>query len=150
MNNEAVILLVEDNSDDACILGIGLQKAGLDQRLEIMRNPVEAMRYLAGEGPYAHRSVYPLPALILISADLRLVSGLEVLRWAGRQPELQHIPMVLLSDFPLGDTSLVGLPPLARTAVKPSGFGEVVAFLHGLRFLLPQGSQPQVQWRLAS
>jgi DNA-binding response OmpR family regulator len=150
MAHEDVILLVEDNADDACILGIALRKAGITNRMEILRNPVEAMRYLEGEGPYVHRTAYPLPALLIISADLRLVSGLEILRWVGRRPHLRGLPVVLLSDFPLNDGSLEGLPPIARMVVKPSGFSELVAFMHSLRFLLPNAPLPVSEWRLAS
>ncbi len=60
-----------------------------------MRDTEEAIAYLSGQGQFRDRARYPLPRLVLLAPFLPSGSGLEVLRWMRRHPDLRLIPVVV-------------------------------------------------------
>ncbi len=91
------ILLVEDDPNDVLLIQRAFRKANLANAVQVVGDGEAAIVYLAGEGPYADRERYPLPMLILLDLKLPRKSGLEVLIWLRRRPELKHLPVVVLS-----------------------------------------------------
>lgn len=120
-----VILLVEDNEDDALLVQRQLQKAGLDFELRTVYDGSEAIRYLAGEGKYSDRENFPMPSLVLLDLNLPVVSGFEVLAWIKEQPTLQSLPVIVLTAtedevviqkaLALGANYYIPKPPSAET-----------------------------------
>lgn len=90
------VLLVDDDENSALLLARGFAAAGLP-RFQRAVDGLEAIRYLAGEGDYAERKAYPVPALVILDYHMPRVNGLEVLRWMKRQPLLRSVPVVFLS-----------------------------------------------------
>ena len=76
---EQMILLVEDNDDDANLTMMALHRAKIKNPLIRVRDGVEALDYLFGRGQHAGRDVSELPAVTLLDLNLPKVSGLEVL-----------------------------------------------------------------------
>lgn len=74
------------------------QGAELVVSVEVVENKEEAEQYLKGRKSYSNRERYPLPVLILISLSMPHLSGLSSLSWIKRQPELIHLPIVMISD----------------------------------------------------
>ncbi|HEY9671401.1 MAG TPA: response regulator [Waterburya sp.] len=74
------------------------QQAELAVSVELVENKEEAEQYLKGRKSYGNRECYPLPILILISLTMPHLSGLSLLTWIKRQPELMHLPIVMISD----------------------------------------------------
>jgi CheY-like chemotaxis protein len=74
------------------------QRAELVVSVELVENKEEAEQYLKGRQFYANRERYSLPVLILISLAMPHLSGLSLLTWIKRQPELMHLPIVMISD----------------------------------------------------
>lgn len=66
--------------------------------IQEVENKEKAVNYLKGKKTYSNRERYPLPILILISVTMPQLSGLSLLAWIKRQPELMHIPIVVISD----------------------------------------------------
>lgn len=66
MRDPTVILLVEDDPNDALITQQFLRKAGITDRVVHVSDGWEAMNYLAGKAPFNDRSAFPLPVLILL------------------------------------------------------------------------------------
>jgi len=97
MNNEPIILLAEDREDDVILIQRAFKKAGFVVPLKIVRDGEEAIHYLSGVRQYADRNLYPLPSLFLLDLKLPLKDGFEVLRWMKEQPELKHIPVIVLT-----------------------------------------------------
>ena len=92
------ILLVEDNPNDILLIQRAFRKAQLANSIQMVENGEEAVAYLAGQGPYADRERYPLPALILLNLKLPRKSGLETLAWLRQQPGLKRLPVVVLTS----------------------------------------------------
>jgi len=82
------------------------QHAELAVSVELVDNKEKAVDYLKGKNSYANRERYPLPVLILISIAMPHLSGLCLLSWIKRQPELMHIPIVVISDIDKKDQAM--------------------------------------------
>jgi len=97
MGNRSVILLCEDSREDSFLLRHAFVKAGLSHRVIDVRNGQQAINYLSGAGLYTDRQQHPLPDLVLIDLKMPLLDGFEVLAWAQGRPELQSIPVIVVS-----------------------------------------------------
>ncbi len=98
MSDGSVILLVEDEPDDAHLLTRAFRKAGIGNPVRWLTDGDEALAYLAGQGPYADRERHPLPAVVLLDLKLPRRSGFEVLEWLRAQPVLRRLPVVVLTS----------------------------------------------------
>jgi two-component system, chemotaxis family, response regulator Rcp1 len=88
------ILLVEDNSDDIRLIWEGLREANIPHHVYFVSDGIEASEFLRRRGKY--RSV-PRPDLILLDLHLPRKSGLEMLSELKRDPDLKHIPVIVLT-----------------------------------------------------
>lgn len=82
------------------------ERTELAVSIELVENKEEAINYLKGKKNDAHQQRYPLPDLILISVTMPHLSGLCLLSWIKRQPELIHIPIVIISDVDKKDQAM--------------------------------------------
>lgn len=97
MYDSPVILLVEDSEADAFLVRRAFERVGAKHRLEHVKNGEEAINYLAGEGVYADRTLYPVPSLVLLDLKMPLRDGFEVLTWIRGRPELARVPVLVLT-----------------------------------------------------
>jgi chemotaxis family two-component system response regulator Rcp1 len=88
------ILLVEDSSTDVLLAQEALELAKMSNRLNIVKDGVEAMAYLRKEGKYAD---VLSPDLILLDLNLPRKDGREVLAEVKADPVLKCIPVVVLT-----------------------------------------------------
>ena len=56
------ILLVEDDENDAMLLRMAFERNGIVNPVQWVKDGLEAVAYLNGEGIYADRAKYPFPA----------------------------------------------------------------------------------------
>lgn len=99
MANKIVeILLVEDNSNDIELTLYALKKYHVAERVDIVRDGVEALEYLLCTGSYAQRRSEDLPQLILLDLKLPKLDGLEVLRQIKANQRTQTIPVIALTS----------------------------------------------------
>jgi len=98
MNAESKpVLLVEDNPDDTVLIRHAFSSAKMSNPIETVADGEEAMAYLSGQGDYADRRRYPLPAVVLLDLKLPRKSGFDVLAWIRQQPGLERLPVVVLT-----------------------------------------------------
>src|SRR5881394_123062 len=97
--NPATILLAEDDPNDVILFQRAMARASLSAySLKVVRDGEEAISYLGGQAIHADRHLYPLPALLLLDLKMPRKSGLEVLSWLRKQPQLRHLIVVFLTS----------------------------------------------------
>lgn len=94
----STLLLVEDDPNDVMLFRRAKDKSNLANPLQVVEDGEAAIAYLSGQGTYADRNRYPLPALVLLDLKLPRKSGLEVLAWLRQQPGLRRLPVVVLTS----------------------------------------------------
>ena len=95
---QAGILHIDDSEDDRFLFKRAWQRAGVHLALMSLASGEEAIDYLAGNGEYADRSVYPLPCMVVLDLKMNGTSGFDVLEWIRNQPMLQHLVVILFSS----------------------------------------------------
>lgn len=88
------ILLVEDNPAEVRLAVEALAEAGVQSKLQVVSDGVEAMEYLRKEGPYVEAK---RPDLVLLDLNLPRKDGREVLREMKGDLSLRRIPVVVLT-----------------------------------------------------
>lgn len=127
LEDNDILLLVEDNSNDVMLLRRALSKVGSTTEMHVVRDGDEALAYLRGEGRYSDRPLHPLPGLILLDLKLPKKSGQEVLEWLSKQPGLNSIPVVVLSTSQqVADVNAAYECGANSYLVKPVLFDELV------------------------
>jgi CheY-like chemotaxis protein len=91
------ILLVEDKLPDVELTLAALQECHLANEVVVVRDGVEALDYLFYKGKFADRPT-GLPAVILLDNKMPRMNGLDVLREIKADPDLQMIPVVMLTS----------------------------------------------------
>jgi two-component system response regulator len=100
MNDQDVveILLVEDSPQDAELTIRALKKHNLANRLFHVEDGAEALDFLFARGKYEGRRTEVSPKVVLLDLKLPKVNGLEVLRTMKNDPQLQTIPVVMVTS----------------------------------------------------
>ncbi len=126
------ILLVEDNPNDIELSLVALAKSQLANEVVVVRDGAEALDYLRCDGEYVDR-VKGNPAVVLLDLKLPKIDGHQVLEQLKQDPNLQAIPVViltasreekdLLKSYKLGVNAYV---------VKPVAFKEFIVAIQEL------------------
>ncbi len=97
------VLLVEDNPGDVELVQEALGDGPTPHSLTVVRDGVEALAYLRGEGPHAGAI---LPDFVLLDLKLPKKGGLEVLAEMKADDVLRRIPVIVLSSSDAPDDIL--------------------------------------------
>jgi CheY-like chemotaxis protein len=87
------VLLVEDDPGDVLMTREAFEE-NLHNRLDVVTDGAAALDYLRHEGPYTEA---PRPDLILLDLNLPRRDGREVLEEIKADPDLRHIPVIVLT-----------------------------------------------------
>jgi two-component system, response regulator len=98
MSDEQIILLVEDNDDDAELTLIAFKSARISNAIVRVRDGVTALDYLFARNEHADRTIEDLPAIVLLDLNLPRVGGLEVLAAIRADERTSHLPVVVLTS----------------------------------------------------
>jgi len=88
------ILLVEDNPGDVRLTQEVLMDGKVRNNMSVVKDGVDAISFLHQTGEYASA---PRPDLILLDLNLPKKDGREVLAEIKDDPDLKHIPVVVLT-----------------------------------------------------
>jgi two-component system response regulator len=91
--DNADVLLVEDNPDDVELTLRALKRSHLLNPVRVARDGAEALEILFGAGPRP-----TLPRVILLDLKLPRVNGLEVLERIRREESTRTLPVIILSS----------------------------------------------------
>ncbi|BDT90795.1 MULTISPECIES: response regulator [Nocardia] len=88
------ILLVEDDPGDELMTREAFEDNKIGNTLHVARDGEEALEFLYRQGRYADA---PRPDLILLDLNLPKYDGRQVLEKIKADPDLSHIPVVVLT-----------------------------------------------------
>jgi CheY-like chemotaxis protein len=92
--NEVHILLVEDNEGDIILTTEAFNDMKLDNKLSVVRDGEEALRFLKKQGEHTGAST---PQLVLMDINLPGMDGKQLLDIIKKDEELKEIPVVMLT-----------------------------------------------------
>lgn len=136
------ILLVEDSAQDVELTLAALGENHLANEVVVVRDGVEALDYLLRRDAHANRSTGQ-PVVVLLDLKMPRVDGLEVLREMKSNPELKHIPVVMMTSS-REEQDLVRSYALGVNAyvVKPVDFDQFVKSIQQLGFFWAVVNEP--------
>jgi CheY-like chemotaxis protein len=133
LTNAPVVLIVEDDANDAFFATRAIDKARLHCTARFVEDGESAIAYLAGQGRYADREAFPMPALVLLDLKLPRLSGHEVLRWLRSQPVLRRVPVIVMTSSSHPDDVADALDAGANAyVVKPGGIEDFVGCMRSI------------------
>lgn len=128
MNGEQVILLVEDNDDDAELTVMAFREAKIANPVLRVADGVEALDYLFARGKHAGRDVTDRPAIVLLDLNLPRLGGLDVLEALRGDEQSRHLPVVILTSSTEDKDRLAAYRHHANSYVqKPVDYDQFVA-----------------------
>jgi CheY-like chemotaxis protein len=121
------ILIVEDEENDAMLLKLAFKKNNILNPLHWVRDGLEAIAYLNGEGVYANHDLYPFPEVLIVDLKMPRMSGLELLRWIRDHTAYKVIPTIIMSSS-RQDSDIEKAYELGANTymIKPSSFDELI------------------------
>lgn len=90
----AQVLLVEDNEDDVELTLEALRDSKIRMTVHVASDGIAAMKFLRQEDEYRDK---PMPDLVLLDLNLPKMDGREVLKEIREDPDLTHLPVVILT-----------------------------------------------------
>lgn len=88
------LLLVEDNPGDVRLIKEAFKNGEMNHTLHVVTDGEEAIDFVFQRGDYESS---PRPNLVLLDLNLPKVAGMEVLETIKEDPELKHIPVIVLT-----------------------------------------------------
>jgi two-component system response regulator len=128
MSIRQIILLVEDNDDDAELTEMAFRAAKIGNPLVRVSDGVEALDYLFARGSHAGRDASDLPSIVLLDLNLPRLGGLEVLTALRADDRTKHLPVVVLTSSTEDRDRLAAYHHHANSYVqKPVDYDQFVA-----------------------
>ncbi|KTD26111.1 two-component response regulator [Legionella lansingensis] len=91
------ILLIEDSNEDYYATKRAFEKSGVANQLYRCADGIEALDYLYRRDKYADPLTSPRPNVILLDLNLPKKDGRDVLKTVKSDPDLQIIPIIVLT-----------------------------------------------------
>ncbi len=133
------ILLVEPNPGDSRLFEENFRDAKLVNTIHTVSDGEAALEFLAQRGEYADE---PQPDIILLEPQLPGKSGIEILSELKNEPELEGIPVVVLTSSDAGEKIVKSHGLEADTylqkPVEPEDFVEFVRSVEEFWFAIVQ------------
>ena len=149
--NEELVLIAEDNPDEATLIRRAIGKAGIKAPIRILTDGEQLLLYLEGRGAYADREANPRPTLIILDLKMPRKSGFEVLEWLQAHREYSVVPTVVMSSSNMDKDVQKAYQLGANTYfIKPTTFDELVGTMKSLSEYWTKARRPHKRDAVAS
>jgi len=130
-----VILLVEDDDGHIEIMRRNFEDSRLANRLMHVADGQAALDYLYRQNEFSDPATSPLPDVILLDLRLPKVDGMEVLKSIKTDPNLNHVPVVILTTSK-AETDIIKAYDLHANSylVKPVDFTKFTELMTAFNF----------------
>lgn len=98
MTRSRIILIVEDNPNDAELTQRAFEKSRIANEIVVASDGEEALDYLFATGVHKDRDPLALPEVVLLDLNMPKVSGLDVLRQMRADDRTKRVPVVILTS----------------------------------------------------
>jgi CheY-like chemotaxis protein len=145
MNSSISVLVAEDEESDFLLLERALKNS--DERLKIyrVRDGVEGMEYIKGEGEFADRVRFPLPQMLILDLKMPRMTGMEFLAWLRSEPSRRIIPTLMMSSSEQAADVRQAYELGANTYfLKPSDFKSLVELCKRISAYWSHGIKPPI------
>ena len=115
-----VILMADDDADDREMTQDAMRESRFANPMFFVQDGEELMDYLQRRGRFAAPQIAPRPGLILLDLNMPKKDGREALAEIKADPQLRHIPVVVLTTskaetdilktYSLGASSFISKP----------------------------------------
>jgi DNA-binding response OmpR family regulator len=141
--SEAIILSVDDSSDDFTLLKLACEAVNVSFQLLPVQSGEAAIAYLESTRDSLSQGHFPVPDMILLDLKMPGKSGFDVLTWLRAQPEFARLPVVILTSSTHAEDRARALS-LGATwfLVKPIGYGGLQRIVRSLDQLLQTKAAP--------
>ena len=92
------ILLVDDNPADVQLVLNALKKANISNRVHVLPDGGAILEFLFRQGRFHDSPALPAETLILLSLQLKGISGVDVLRKIKSDERSRNFPVILLTS----------------------------------------------------
>jgi two-component system, response regulator len=127
-----VILMADDDADDRMLTRDALLESRLGNPFREVEDGQELMDYLRRTGKYATTDA-PRPGLILLDLNMPRMDGRQALEQIKKDPNLRHIPVVMLTTSKMDEDILSSYGLGANSFItKPVTFDRLVEIVRTL------------------
>src|SRR5882672_9526785 len=98
MNEQADILIIEDDQDDLDLAVHALEREHLANKIFVARDGEEALDFLFCRAAFSDRSFEHPPKLVLLDLKLPKINGIEVLKQVKSDPRTRSVPVVVMTS----------------------------------------------------
>jgi CheY-like chemotaxis protein len=127
------VLVADDDEDDRGSIRKAWERSRVANHLEFVADGEELAEYLNHTGRYCELASAPRPAVILLDLNMPKKDGRESLRDIKADPDLRHIPVVVLTASQAEEEILRSYDLGANSYItKPVTFGALVEVLRVL------------------
>jgi CheY-like chemotaxis protein len=91
------IFIVDDSTEDSDQLNEQLKRLAITNPVRTFVDCETAQAYLQGIGPYADRTIFPLPSIIILDLCIPGMDGFQFLKWVKSEGQFQQIPIIAIS-----------------------------------------------------
>jgi len=124
------ILYADDDADDQLLVKEALEESRVKNELRFVNDGEELMDYLHRRGAYADPATSPRPGLILLDLNMPRKNGREALAEIKNDPDLRHIPVIVLTTSQAEEDVLRSYQLHANAYVtKPVDFERFIAVI---------------------
>jgi len=124
------ILLVEDNPGDVRLMMEALKDSKVHNNLSVAGNGEAALDFLHRKGMYA---AAPVPDMIMLDLNLPKKDGREVLEEIKEDPDLKHIPVVVITTSGAEEDIIKSYKLHANCYItKPVNFEQFIKVVHSI------------------
>lgn len=127
------ILMADDDPDDCLLAKEALAESRLVNDLHFVSDGEELMDYMYQRGKYAKPNSAPRPGFILLDLNMPRKDGREALREIKADPNLRHIPIIVLTTSKADEDIYRSYAQGANSFItKPVTFASLVEVMRAL------------------
>ena len=132
--NPPCLLLAEDDENDYVLLNCAARRAQLPAQLCWVKDGLELLEYLRGQGCYVDSAGYPKPALVLLDLNMPRKNGRETLQEIRQDPGLRSLPVVIFTTSKSAEEIQLAYEAGANSFItKPPDFQRLVEIVEVLK-----------------